>query len=212
VRHLAPHFVHGTILDNFSKLAVKNFLMDCLPFCFDVMFTSLLYMPRRFRRYARSARTVKPIRYSNETVSGTTGGGLAAGATYHVIVVPGVPGPGVRKVKNPTLRLAMSQPNPAFPILWALVYVPEGFPDTALKLDYGVSDNPPSLFEPNQNLIMAGVMPATGAAEPITYRSRIARNLNSGDSIHLLVRGMSANVDIEEVRFIYVLNFAMCYG
>jgi hypothetical protein len=176
------------------------------------MFTSLLYMPRRFRRYARSARTVKPIRYSNETTSAAIGGNLGVGVTHHAVVVPAVNAQGIRKIKNRTLRLCMSAPTPPFPILWALVYVPEGFPSTSLKLDYGVGGIPPSLFEPNQNLIMSGVMPATGAYEPITYRSRLARNLNGGDSIHLLVRGISGNTPIESVHFIYVLNYAMCYG
>jgi hypothetical protein len=195
-----------------SQKAVKNFFLDCWPFWFDVMFTSLLLMPRRFRRYARSARTVKPIRYSNETVSGMTGGSLGTGVTVHVVVIQAVNATGVRKIKNPTLRLAMSAPTPPFPILWALVYVPEGFPASALKLEYALGDIPPSIFEPNQNMIMSGVIPATGAAEPITYRSRLARNLNSGDSIHLLVRGMSGVTDIEDVQFIYLLNYAICYG
>jgi hypothetical protein len=170
-------------------------------------------MPRRFRRYARTARTVKPVRYSNETVSGTAGGAISSGHTVGCIVLAPVDAQGVRKLKNPTLRIAMTAPNPQWPILWALVYVPQGFPAAALKLDYGgVNAEPPSLFEPNQNLIMSGVMPSTGSDEPITYRSRLARNLNSGDSIHLLVRAISGDIDIDSVAFVYHLNFAICYG
>jgi hypothetical protein len=170
-------------------------------------------MPRRFRRYARTARTVRPVRYSNETVSGTAGGAINAGATVGTVLLAPINAQGVRKLKNPTLRIAMTAPTPPWPILWALVYVPEGFPAEALKLDYGgVNTLPPSLFEPNQNLIMSGVMPSTGTAEPITYRSRLARNLNSGDSISLLVRAISGEEDITSVAFVYHLNFAICYG
>jgi hypothetical protein len=173
---------HFVAFSSFPFSGIGHFFMIVCHLHFDVMFTSLFYMPRRFRRYARSARTVKPIRYSNETVSGATGGAIQAGTTVHEIVIQGIPSQGVRKIKNPTLRLAMSVPDPPFPILWALVYVPEGFPDTSLKLDDGAGGIPPSLFEPNQNLIMSGVMPSTGSSDPITDRSRRARNLNSGDS------------------------------
>jgi hypothetical protein len=107
----------------------------------------------------------------------------------------------------------MSAPNLAFPILWALVDVPEGFPETALKLDYGaLNATPPSLFEPNQNLIMSGVMPSIGTSEPITYRSRLVRNINAGDSIYLLIRAISGEAEIESVDFVYCLNYAICYG
>jgi hypothetical protein len=171
-------------------------------------------MPRRFRRYARTARTVRPVRYSNETVSGTCGGAIQAGTTVHQPLLKPIDAQDIRKLKNPTLRLAMTAPTPNFPVLWALVYVPEGFPLSALKMDYGTGgeEAPPSLFEPNQNLIMSGVMPATGTAEPITYRSRLARNLNAGDSIFLLLRGISGETSIDQVAFVYCLNFAICYA
>jgi hypothetical protein len=168
-------------------------------------------MPRRFRRYARSARTVKPVRYANETVSGRASGTIAAGQTATSIVVASTTAQGVRKVKNPTLRLVMAPPQPASPVVWALVYCPQGFPAGSLVLTMGVAGQPPtSIFEPNQNVIMSGLLNPTGTAEPVTYRSRLARNLDSGDAIYLLF--MNPSTAEIAVAAAFTFNYAICYG
>jgi hypothetical protein len=174
-------------------------------------FTSLLFMPRRFRRYARSARTVKPVHYANKTVAGQAQAVFPTHGTVAQVVVASTTAQGVRKVKNPTLRLVMAPPDPATFVLWALIYGPQGFPDTSLKLMVGAQGEvPASIFEPNQNVIMSGLLNATGPQEPVTYRSRLARNLESGDAIYLLVLNPhDAQVNIS---IAYSLNYAICYG
>jgi hypothetical protein len=94
------------------------------------------------------------------------------------------------------------------PLVWAVVYVPEGFPPTALKLstaafgneDPKLGDPQPntdprvSLFEPNQNVMGSGVLDLNFQQSQI-YRIRSSRLLNSGDSIFLLLMnaGLAVN-------------------
>jgi hypothetical protein len=90
--------------------------------------------------------------------------------------------------------------------------VPQGFPDTALTLTMGAGTaQPVSIFEPNQNVIMSGILNPQGTSEPVTYKSRLARNLESGDYISLLVMNPIADGAVT-VDIAYTLNYAICYG
>ena len=73
------------------------------------------------------------------------------------------------------------------PIFWALVYVPEGTQPGSLNL---VSPTA-TLYEPNQFVMNCGISDPT--AGPIRFYSPLARNLNSGDTINLLVASRSAD-------------------
>lgn len=86
---------------------------------------------------------------------------------------------GMRKAKNFTLSIITEAP---VPVNWALVYVPEGNDPSLIAAPN--SDHSISLYEPNQNVIMAGQI--INSANVITRRSRLARNLNSGDRIVLV--------------------------
>jgi hypothetical protein len=127
------------------------------------------------------------------------------------VVVAASTAQGVRKVKNPTLRIVTNALNPPTPLLWALVYSPQGFPLNALKLTSASgSEVPVSIFEPNQNVIMSGWLNALGSHDPVTFRSRLARNLESGDQLFLLIANPSGS-DIS-VAIAFSLNYAICYG
>jgi hypothetical protein len=90
---------------------------------------------------------------------------LAAGATVSRVTVASTNAQGVRKVKNPTLRLVMSPPTPQAPILWVFVYCPQGFRSASLTLTTGASGSAPTfLFEPNQNAIISGILNPLGTA------------------------------------------------
>jgi hypothetical protein len=166
-------------------------------------------MPRRFRRYARSARTVKPVRYSNETVAGQAAGLIGPATTQWVEVVSATTAQGVRKVKNPTMRFVTSPPLPSTPLLWALIYAPQGFDNFVLSMG-AAGGVPTSIFEPNQNVIMSGLLNPMGTAEPVSYRSRLARNLESGDRLVLLF--YNPHGEATTVTIGYSLNYAICYG
>jgi hypothetical protein len=114
-------------------------------------------------------------------------------------------------VKNPTLRLVTNVPNPATPIMWALVYAPQGFPPASLTLQTGAAGNDPvSIFEPNQNVIMSGWLNDLGTHDPVTYKPRLARNLDSGDQVLLLLYNPSSQATTVIIAF--TLNYAICYG
>lgn len=51
------------------------------------------------------------------------------------------------------------------------------------SFSFGSPNFPTSIYEPNQNVIMSGVV-GPGSNQQ-TWRTRLARNLNSGDSIQI---------------------------
>lgn len=195
-------------------------------------------MARRYRRY-RPRRALKTARYSNETVPMTQGVLLTSQTAENVItdyfnnenniaveVVGATTAQGMRKVKNFTLNMVIVgstasgiyavQNNFLAPVYWALVYVPQG---------QDVSDVTPggvSLYEPNQNVIMSGILQPNDNV--ITKRTRLARNLNSGDKIYFCYvlkyladpldeTGTDQNRQLPfQVSIQGTCNYAICYS
>lgn len=122
------------------------------------------------------------------------------------ILIPSVANQGTRKVKNFDLQF-MYETLP-FPVAFALVYVPEGQDPSSLTLSAG--GNPASLYEPNQNVIMSGILPPS-ATNTIHYRTRLARNLNSGDTIQIILRSIAAADGAADFGFYVQLNYAIAY-
>lgn len=154
-------------------------------------------MPRTYRRagsrsrrasYARSVSTRS--KYSIETT--TSNQALSAmtsdGTTLHGIseVVAATTIQGMRKVKHMQISVCLQHAAAAAaaatgaPILWALVYVPQGQTTVPAPATSG------SIYEPNQFVIASGL--ADADAGPIRINTPLARNLNSGDSIILTYR------------------------
>lgn len=151
-------------------------------------------MPRRYSRSGKYTRRVKTVKYSNETYN-YTGVILTANAAektqWETTMITAIDQQGVRKCKNFELTLtggpftrSSNGDKSTPPLLYALVYVPQGTKPSAINL--GSYDAPASLYEPNQNVIMSGVWPGDLTA-PFVKKTRLARNLNSGDSIALLL-------------------------
>jgi hypothetical protein len=69
---------------------------------------------------------------------------------------------------------------------------------------------PVSVYEPNQNVIMAGILNPAGTLDPVTYRSRLARNLESGDKIVLFFYNPAG--EPIQVLISFTFNYAICYG
>ncbi len=122
------------------------------------------------RRYNRSRD-----KYSVERMAGVASLGIS---TSSIDVVPAVTFQGMRKVKHMEVSFSNTSTTDSS-VYWALVYVPQG--TTAGSLQTGTT----SLYEPNQFVIEAGVLDFSGG--PLRIRSRLSRNLNSGDSIALLL-------------------------
>lgn len=158
---------------------------------------------RRRRSYIRRP-LLKKTKYSMETycaaaVPPTTGDPpqetpFLTSTTYNIGFIAPTNVLGTRKVKNFTLSIFTNSPQPFF---FALVYVPQGTNTNNINFGTTIVDNivtPLSLYEPNQNVIISGLV--GGGDDPTNlsgnkverFKSRLARNLNSGDSIVLVFR------------------------
>lgn len=168
-------------------------------------------MPRRYRRYRRYpiSRSVKSVKYSNETFSFANTLTLTSGETYHCVFVPATTVAGIRKLKNFTLSFNTSLASPAF---FAIVYVPEG--TEPLSLNFGSTSSsttltPASLYEPNQNVIMSGTIGGPNFSVG-RYSTRLARNLNSGDRICIVFRTTKSS-DSDTGDIAMSLNYAIAF-
>ena len=91
------------------------------------------------------------------------------------------------------------------PVWWALVFVPQGYQANALFPFYASSGLQGSLYEPNQFVMACGYNdPSAG---PIRIRSRVSRNLQSGDSIALVIGNRGAG----NVVYQGVVSYAIAY-
>jgi hypothetical protein len=139
------------------------------------------------RRYARRQNwRSNRDKYSKENTGfrfqtpTTTTNGLYQSS---VVLVPAVNTQGMRKVKHITVSLSTTAGQSDTEIFWAIVYVPQGTnPNPLFSTSSSVSG---SMYEPNQFVMNCGLVdPSAG---PIRFRSVLSRNLNSGDSIYLVV-------------------------
>lgn len=179
-------------------------------------------MPRR-RRYYRRSRAIKTVKYSSENTQFSlllptfTGPGTTEDNSLVSIISP-IESQGVRKVKN--ISLSFTPMAVPYAIAWALVYVPEGVAPSSLRISKaptGETGTAVSMYEPNQNVILAGIVPPSNAAtnnSPSTIRrTRLARNLNSGDQIMLILKYIASAAYEESPRYIFgVCNYAICYN
>ena len=134
-----------------------------------------------YRRPYKRARYGKKLKYSvqQKAVEFSTG---SDDATAKVEVVPASEIEGMRKVKHLTVSCSAEVDTGSF--YWALVYVPQG--TTPGNITVNIVTGTGGMYEPNQFVMNCGVVdPSAG---PIRFSSPVARNLNDGDSIYLLVR------------------------
>lgn len=140
---------------------------------------------------------VKKDKYSIETTFVSTKVGRInppaqeqdpANPMQKIICVPAVTVQGMRKVKHLEVTLAA---DARAICVWALVYVPQvdiALPNLTLN-----TNNATSLYEPNQFVMMSGT--TDFIAGTLRFRTPMARNLNSGDAIVLLIRNIT-DVDV----------------
>ena len=161
-------------------------------------------MPRRTRRYYRRTRPLKTVKYSNETYDTITEINLQPSSQANISLISAVDAQGTRKAKNFTLRFAYAGPHP---LVFALVYLPQS--QQVSNITMGNVQTPTSLYEPNQNVIISGfVTPAGNQVQ--TFRTRLARNLNSGDSIVLALKNPNT-VNAATGQIGIILNYAISY-
>lgn len=177
-------------------------------------------MPRRYFRRSRSiVRPKKKYSWEHFNFVGTNGA-IEADAFWrgNALLVSSTGIGGMRKTKNFTLTISVE--NFDQPLLFALVYVPQGTVPSIMNVGGDVNREDPnnefitsvSLYEPNQNVILTGVIPA-GQTAPVVKSTRMARNLNSGDSIYLVFRSLVQHQPLEAdtVRFSVNLDYCISY-
>ena len=99
---------------------------------------------------------------------------------------------GMRKVKHLTLSMTSDQTTPMY---WALVFVPEGYTVNSLFATTGQLNGP--VYNPNQFVMGTGIIDPD--AGPIRISSPLSRNLNSGDSIWIVIGTIVANTSFRGI-------------
>jgi len=108
---------------------------------------------------------------------------------------------GMRKVKHITLTASNPATAPT-PIYFVLAYVPQGYdPQHIVMPNPGISiDSYPA----NQYVMQCGWLDFDGG--PLRIRTRLSRNLNSGDSIVLILASYSAS---NQVYYVFDCTYAI---
>lgn len=172
------------------------------------------YYRRRSRRTFRR-RALKASRYSVET-------SVCAGVinpqgdltTQYRPFVPQTNIQGVRKVKNITLDFVL-QTDAQLTFGWALVYWPQFDEEHMLytpALAEPVAGSVLSLYEPNQNVIMQGIFNTTNSKQFRRFTA-LSRNLNSEDTLMLLIRPYTINPNWggQEIHYAFTVKYAITF-
>ena len=137
-----------------------------------------------YRRPYKRTRYGKTIKYSvQQKAFQFTATGAASSAQ---VIVPATTLEGMRKVKH--LTVSLSGESAVGNIYWALVYVPQG--TTAQSITVSAAGSTTAMYEPNQFVMNCGIVDID--AGPIRFSYPIARNLNDGDAIYLVVRPVAS--------------------
>lgn len=182
------------------------------------------------RRVVRTQkRAIKRVKYSNETfANAVTVTALAADSdigakNYWIPVITPATVAGMRKAKNFTITISCIPPvlnSVKLPIIISamLVYVPEGTAPNAPEFNFlpepSSFPTPATLnaiYKPDQNVIMSKIGNITETGN-ITMRNRLARNLNSGDQVGVLLTVFkSINAQAQQFPAIVNANYAVTY-
>ena len=131
-------------------------------------------------------RAYKRPRYGKRTSTASSRKHSVLGGLGHIVnmaLVPATTLEGMRKVKHLMVNLTID-PDSVGPMWWAIVYVPQG--TTVGSINVTTSASATGMYEPNQFVMNCGIADPT--AGPIRFSSPVARNLNDGDAIALVVR------------------------
>lgn len=126
---------------------------------------------------------------------------------YAVEVVPSDSTQGVRKAGKFTVSLSLPGKENDGILYWALVYVPAG--NTVNHLFATASTSPP-LYQPSQNVLASGMNDTN--AGPVRIYSPLFKNLNTGDSIYLLVATIAGQGIIQNAPIQGLVRYAICYN
>lgn len=133
--------------------------------------------------------------------------------TFNQVVVLPTDTEGVRKVKNLTVDICLqayyqtsstaTNGIGSGPIYWALVYVPEGTQPNYLN-ETG------DLYQPSQWVLSTGILNLLNGKSRI--KTRLAKNLNKGDTIYLCMGTNNPGADRSLPRLSYLCRYAICFN
>ena len=167
---------------------------------------------RYYRRYPRSNNrdkySVEQTIINTPTTSNWTPVPAVEGSTiatkqFAISVIPPTTEQGMRKVKHFTITVANG--NASADLVYALVYVPMGYEPNSLNVpEQGKAI---SMYEPNQFVISQGVLDF--AAGPTRIKSPLSRNLNSGDSIYLILSTGTYESVTSNISYVCTVKYAI---
>ena len=149
-----------------------------------------------------SRKGAKRFRYSIENTGIHVAVNQEAGGIYQngQVVVPATNVQGTRTIKHLTVSLSEDTDSQKVAFYWALVFVPEGYSPNSLF----PNGQDGSVYEPNQFVLNCGYIdPEAG---PVRISSRIAKNLQSGDSIQLILGCRYSSADVRGI-----VSYAVAY-
>ena len=167
-------------------------------------------MPRRYYR----RRPINKDKYSVESTAVVTPAlndwiavpahdASQASVQYNTTVVPETAIEGMRKVKHLTLTIANNANTLEYvPLIYAIVYVPAGY--EANPINYPSVGTATNLYDPNQYVMQCGVVDFS--AGPCRIRSALSRNLNSGDSIRIILASTSTGTSAYTLNVKYAIT------
>lgn len=187
------------------------------------------------RRYWTARHKAKKFKWSVERTSlYATLAPPESETDRQISVVPATNVEGTRCVKNLTVELCTSY-DPVMTVVssglptelqyngvvyWALVYIPEGYAPQDLHLPDFQPDADPqpntyinNLYAGNQFVMSSGIFPVSNPR--VKIRTPLSRNLNSGDTIALLLRLVNQNnVELPtewSLKVFGLVTYAVCY-
>ena len=165
-------------------------------------------MPYRRRYYKRSSNRDKySVEQTNITTPNITNWTQVPPATdfettsyqFSIGVIPPIQSEGMRKVKHITASFSNSADTLLY---YALVFVPQGYEPQTIHIPS--SGNAVNNYSANQFVMSSGVLDFSGG--PCRIRSPLSRNLNSGDSIWLILGSVLASPTPVNAQISYAMT------
>jgi hypothetical protein len=126
------------------------------------------------------------------------------GATSRFPIVAGASINGIRRVAR--IDLTVGTPTAAAELAFALVYVPEGITATDQNINFSTTQNPVSLYVPEQHVLTSG---SVTAGSHQRYFVSTGRSLASNDTIWLYARATAGdNAGLLLFRCSFLVAFA----
>ena len=173
---------------NFTCIQFKNF--TCIQFL-NVL-RSFLLMPRRYRykryfgnkdKYSHETTNIQTPYMSSWTLVPSSDASIAPSRQFTIPIIPPTDVQGMRKVKHITASFTCDNKTYNNVVYYYIVYVPQGYQSQPVSVP--AIGNAVNGYSANQFIMGSGVLDFEGG--PCRIRSPLSRNLNSGDSIVLIL-------------------------